>query len=181
MLSHKWLGALVRLATAFTLLIVFLAGCATTTSPIPENYTGPLATVKDSVKPYSAGKADFFYLSDVDGRRIANSRIATRVTNQGRGMYMKPVVLIRQVPAQPSRFKIFGRTEYAAPILALTSTVYQVTGEIQITPEAEKTYVVKGELGENYSAVWIEEEGSGRMIGEKVEVKGSAALGMLEK
>jgi len=170
-----------RLATAFTLLIVFLAGCATTTSPIPENYTGPLATVKDSVKPYSAGKADFFYLSDVDGRRIANSRIATRVTNQGRGMYMKPVVLIRQVPAQPSRFKIFGRTEYAAPILALTSTVYQVTGEIQITPEADKTYVVKGELGENYSAVWIEEEGSGRMIGEKVEVKGSAALGMLEK
>jgi hypothetical protein len=97
----------VRLATAFTLLIVFLAGCATTVSPIPENYTGPLATVKDSVKPYSASKADFFYLSDVDGRRIANSRIATHVTNQGRGMYMKPAVLIRQVPAQPSRLPPF--------------------------------------------------------------------------
>jgi hypothetical protein len=170
-----------RLATAFTLPIVLLAACATTTSPIPENYAGPLATVKDSVKPSSTSKADFFYLSDVDGRQIANSRIATRVTNQGRGMYMKPVVLTRQVPAQASRFTIFGRTEYAAPILALTSTVYQVTGEIQITPEPDKTYVVKGELGENYSAVWVEEEGTGRIIGEKVEVKGSAALGMLQK
>lgn len=164
-----------------TLLIALLAGCATTTSPVPENYTGPVAIVKDSVKPYSTRKADFFYLSDIDGRKIANSRIATLSANQGRGMYMKPVVLSRVVPAQASRFKIFGRTEYAAPILSLTSTVYQVAGEIQVTLEADKTYVVKGELGENYSSVWIEEEGNGNIIGEKIEVKGSAALGVLEK
>jgi hypothetical protein len=43
---------------------------------------------------------------------------------------------------------------------------------VTFTPEKHRTYVVKGELGENYSAVWIEEElegGGSRMVGDRIE------------
>jgi len=164
---------------SFTAL--FLAGCATFTSPIPENYKGPLATIKDSVKSYSARKADFFYLSHVDEKRIEDSRSKTLQVNHGRGMNMSPVVLERKVPSQPSTFKVVGRTEYAAPILALTNTVYEVSGDVKFSPEKDRTYMVKGELGENYSAVWIEDVETNSVVGEKIEIKGTAKLGIFQK
>ncbi|MDH3230310.1 MAG: hypothetical protein OEN55_11000 [Alphaproteobacteria bacterium] len=40
---------------------------------------------------------------------------------------------------------------------------------------------MKGELGEDYSAVWIEDQQSGEIVGEKIEIHGSAALGFFQK
>lgn len=94
---------------------------------------------------------------------------------------MTPVVLQREIPAQPTALTIVARTEYAAPILAMTNAVYQVKGEVRITPDPNKTYVVRGELGESYSAVWIQEEGTNVVVGTKVETKGSAKLGFFEQ
>lgn len=74
-----------------------------------------------------------------------------------------------------------ARTQYAAPILALTGTIYQVKGVIEFTPLPDRSYVVRGELGDAYSAVWIEEDGSGTLVGKKVEIKGSAKLSAFEK
>lgn len=167
--------------SAVTVVTFCLQGCATFTSPIPENYTGPVATIKDSVMAYSSAKADLFYLTHVEERRIEDSRSRTLKVNYGRGLNMTPVVLERKVPARTSTFKVVGRTEYAAPILALTNAVYQVTGDIKIAPEKDKTYIVKGELGENYSAVWIEDMETNSVVGEKIEIKGSAKLGFFEK
>jgi hypothetical protein len=70
----------------------------------------------------------------VNGKKIENSLTATRLANEGRGLWMKPAVIGRQVPASKAKFTIAGRTEYAAPILALTNTVYEVTGEIEFVP-----------------------------------------------
>lgn len=162
-------------------LLASLGGCATFAPAVPEGYTGPVAIIKDSVKPHSQSKADFFYLSEIDGRRIEDSRVRTRQMNQGRGFNMSPSVVERNVPAQQATFTLVGRTEYAAPILALTNTVYQVTGKITFTPEKYRNYIVRGELGESYSAVWLEDEADGRTIGEKIEVKGDAKLGTFEK
>jgi len=60
-----------------------LAGC--TTNPIPQGYTGPLATIDDSAVTRSSTSADLFYVSDVDGRPIEDSRAATNRANSGRG------------------------------------------------------------------------------------------------
>jgi len=158
-----------------------MGGCATYQPLIPKNYTGPRAILHDSVKIYSPSKADFFHVSHVDGRAVVNSRIQTRTANQGRGMIMDPVVLQREIPAQPIKLTIVGRTEYAAPILALTRTVYEVKGDVEFTPEPNKAYTVRGTLGDSYSAVWVEEDISKVVVGKKVEVKGSAALGFWEK
>ncbi|MES2632276.1 MAG: hypothetical protein V4669_04850 [Pseudomonadota bacterium] len=169
-----------RLAAA-AVLSVSLTGCATFAPSVPEGYSGPVAIIKDSVKTLSQSKADFFYISEIDGKRMEDSRVRTLRMNQGRGFNMSPSAIERNVPAQKATFTLVGRTEYAAPILALTNTVYQVTGKITVSPETYRSYVVRGELGENYSAVWLEDETSGKVIGEKIEVNGPSKLGTFEK
>jgi PBP1b-binding outer membrane lipoprotein LpoB len=163
------------------ILSITLNGCATYAPSVPDNYNGPIATVKDSVKTYSTKKADFFYLKAIDGNTIEDSRSRTLRVNSGRGLYMEPVVLDRNIPAKECTVTIVGRTVYAAPILALTNTVYEVSGDMVFNPEQNKTYIVKGELGKEYSAVWIEEAESKQIIGKSIEIKGSAELGIFQK
>jgi uncharacterized lipoprotein YmbA len=161
---------------AFALLV--LAGCAVTSPSIPEHYAGPKSTIKDSVVPWSSSKADFFYLASINGQKIDNSATATRIANSGRGLSnMKEVLLDRPVPATSAIFHIIGRTEYAAPIQALTNPVYEVSGDISFSPEQDKVYVVKGDLGQDYSGVWIEEEDTHRIVGSKIEIRSGAAAG----
>lgn len=157
-----------------------LSGCATY-NPLPEGYVGPRATIKESVQVYSSSKADFFYVAAIDNHEINNSRTNTLARNYGRGMSMTPYLVEREVPARDCILQLVGRTEYAAPILALTNTVYQVKGDVHFSPQPGKTYTVKGKLTETGSEVWIEEEGGGIVANTTVEVKGSAKLGIFEK
>ena len=166
---------------AFILTAVALAGCATNQPSVPQLYAGPRATLKDTVRVHGGSKADFFHVSHVDDKQIENNRIKTRSANRGRGMQLVPIHVQREIAARPTKLTIVARTEYAAPILALTGTVYQVKGEVEFTPEPGKSYVVRGELGESYSAVWIEDERTAVVVGKKIEVQGSAKLGAFEK
>jgi len=166
--------------TAF-LIAVALPLAACTSNPVPDGYTGSIVRITDSVTPRSSTSADFFYLSKVNGRRIEDSLSITKQVNSGQGFAMIPRVIGRVVPAEPSTFTIVGRTHYAAPILDLMNTVYEVSGETKFTPIPHQSYVVKGVLGENYSAVWIEDSQTGEVVGQKIEIKGSSALGILEK
>lgn len=153
----------------FTLIAagLLLAGC--TTNPVPEGYHGPLAHISDSTATSESNGLDFFVLESVDGRMIDDSISETIAANQGRGSVMDPVVIGRDVPARPARFGVRGLTHYAAPILSLTNTVYQITGEIRFTPAPGGHYVVKGKLGADYVGVWIEDADTGQVMGNKVE------------
>jgi hypothetical protein len=162
-------------------LIVMLNACTTYAPPIPPGYQGPLAVMKDTVVVHSARKADFFYLSEINGQQVEDSRLKTLAMNYGQGMRMTPHVIERNIPAVLATFKIVGRTEYAAPILAILNPVYQVSGLVKFDPGEFKSYVVRGQLGENYSAVWIEEETTRKLVGDKIEIHGSASLGLFEK
>lgn len=159
-----------------------LSGCATYAPSIPENYAGPTATLKDSAKTYGASKADFFVVEELNGAKVDNSLNATFRANQGKGMSMTPVVIGRSLVAdQPLKVALKGRTHYAAPIQAMTRTVYQVKGIVEFTPKVNGNYVVRGEFGQKYSAVWIEDAETNQPVGNKVEVNGPAKLGFLEK
>lgn len=94
---------------------------------------------------------------------------------------MTPEIIERRIAISPTVLTIVGRTEYAAPILAFTNDVYEVKGDISFTPEENKTYSVYGELGENYSAVWLEDESNHTVVGNKIEIHGSAKLGIFQK
>ena len=162
-------------------LLVGLTGCASMESPVPENYSGATAVIRDTVKEYSSSKSDLFSLEAIDDRKIPNSRFATRTANQGRGFIMEPVVVERKVKAEESTFEIVARTEYAAPALALTNKVYQVKGRVHFAPVKGKSYLVKGELGDTYSSVWIEDDTTHEIVDKKIEVHGSSELGFFEK
>jgi hypothetical protein len=82
---------------------------------------------------------------------------------------------------QPGTFKVSGRTAFGAPFDEITHTIYQVSGDVHFTPQPSVRYIVRGILGQNYSAVWIEDAETRAMVGEKIEIKGSAKLGVFEK
>ncbi|WDZ97522.1 hypothetical protein Herbaro_06945 [Herbaspirillum sp. WKF16] len=158
-----------------------LSACATYTTAVPEGYRGPTALLKDSSDVYSMSKADIFYALSVNEAEIDNALFTTRRANEGRGSIMAVQKVQRPIPAQPLKIGVSARTTYAAPIMAMANTVYGVKGVVSFTPEAGKVYVVRGKLTEAYSAVWIEEEASKTIVGEKIEAQGSAKLGIFEK
>lgn len=167
---------------AILCLALLAAGCATYSPSVPEGYTGPRAQLDDAITTSGNSKSDFFVVEQIDGASVDNSLYETRRKNQGRGMNMTPYVISRPLVAgKPIKVLVRGRTDYAMPIQALTGTVFQVKGLVEFTPQANARYIVRGTLGDNYSAVWIEEAESKQPVGQKVEVKGSAKLGVLEK
>jgi len=162
------------------LSIMLLTGCESLKPALPEGYTGPTAMLKDSAKVISGSKVDFYIVERINGNRVKNSQIQTEKENSGRGLSMTPVIMQRPVAAAPLQLEIAARTGYAAPIQTLLGPIYEVKGRVEMTPEAGKTYVVRGELGETYSSVWIEEESTGALVGKKIEIQGSAKLGVLQ-
>ena len=171
---------MLRIFASLIAIGFLLAGCETY-KPIPQGYAGPVAQIRDTVTPLGGSGADFFYVSKFDGKTIDNSMTRSRSASYGQGFRMTSVAVSRDVPASPVTITIMGRRDYAAPIQAMFSKIYQVSGEVALSPEAGESYVVKGQLGEGYSVVWLENEKTGTVIGEKFEVKGSAAVGILEK
>jgi len=160
--------------------VVLLAGCSSIQPSLPEGYAGPTAMLADSAKVLSGSKVDFYFVESINGKRVENSLLSTESANFGRGMSMTPVIVQRPVAAAPLQVDIVARTGYAAPIQAMLGAVYEVKGRVDLSLEAGKKYFVRGELGEAYSAVWIEEESTGAVIGKKIEIKGSAKLGILQ-
>lgn len=147
---------------------LLLGGCISGPQPVPKGYVGPLATIADTSAPVSSTKIYYFELEEVDGREVLSSSMATMRTNQGRGFYMEPVLEARQVPAGPRKLKIGGYTVVAAPILAFGGKMYSVSGEVDVTLEADKTYRVKGVLSKEYCGVWLEDS-AGTVVSPKIE------------
>lgn len=140
----------------------------------------PVAIVRDSAKPISDQKAELFYLKEINGESVRNSREVTLVSNQGRGSMMTPEVVERNVPAAATTYTIEGRTEYAAPILALSNKVFRIGGKVIASLVPYRTYEVRGVLEESHSAVWIEDVETHEIVG-KLEESGSTELKWYEK
>lgn len=166
-------------AAVCALLSALLVGCVTSPKPVPEGYTGPTATLKDSalVKPGDICGA-FFFLHEYEGKQVDNVIQASARDNAGMG----PVISLvhefsRPVPARPATFFIAGRTHCGAPIAEMLGTVYLVGGKVSFAPEADATYVIRGELLPDHSSVWIAEEKSGRQVSTRLTIQGMAKEG----
>ena len=143
-------------------LILFLPGCATY-KPVSEGYSGPVANIIDTGQTEDGTKARIFYVASIDGKTIENARSASRSSSYGTGMSLHMHTRERQVPIRPMRLKLVGTHVVAAPIHEFASraigTFFEVEGEIEFTPEAGATYLIKGDLQKQGSSVWIEEVG----------------------
>lgn len=77
--------------------------------------------------------------------------------------------------------RVIGRRDYAMPIVALVSNIYEIKGEVTFIPVADHLYTVRGVLSETASSIWIEDTNTGEVVGKKIEVGGSTAIGIFEK
>jgi len=154
---------------SLAVICVLLSSCVSPlTKPIPDEYVGPTAIVSDSMKRISDTKVIFFYLDKISKRRIETSADKTYQRNHGRGIWLDPIVIDRKIPAQESDFVIGGHTYHAMPILSLFGRNLEISGKVHFRPEPEKKYIVKGVLGTEYSAVWIE-DAEGNFVTKKIE------------
>lgn len=165
----------------FVAVSLLLGGCATNESLLPKGYSGPTAMISDSAYVYSARKADFFFIDAIDGQHVDNALEHTARANQGRGLAMTPAEQARPIETKETVFHIAGRTHFAAPILEMTGTSYFVDGDVKFSPAAGEFYIVKGSLGPDYSAVWIENKNTGAQMGNKLLIKGAAEISMVKK
>jgi hypothetical protein len=158
------------------LLAAGLFGCAAY-KPVPEGYTGAVATIADSGRSesgYSEGssKAELFALTDIDGNRIMDSFWATQNASRGQGLSLTVVISSRQVPARPMKATLKGSHTTGAPIHAIASqlagTFYSVEGTVDFSPKPNGKYIVKGELKKGGSMVWIEDAETGEPATEKI-------------
>lgn len=153
---------------AVLVLLPLIAGCVSAPMPIPNGYSGPRAKVSDTSSAVSSTKVQFFQLSKVDGRTVQTSSASTYTANYGRGFAMDPRLEYREVPARQCILSIEGVTHVAADILAFGGGMYHVEGDVTVTLDPDKAYLVKGVLGKQYSAVWLE-DASGQIVSSKVE------------
>ncbi len=154
-----------------------LGACATPTTTLPAGYSGPSASISDSSYIYSTRKADFFLVDAIDGTSVLNAKDRTIQVNAGRGLAQSAQTMTRAVETKPTVFHITGQTHYAAPILAVGGASYVVQGNVSFTPVEGERYVVKGSLGPQYQAVWIENATTGIQVGNKLMIRGDSAMG----
>lgn len=146
-------------------LVAICSGCVTAPA-IPENYSGPIATVSDSTMSETYNRAQYYYLGEIDGRQIDNVLFKTRQQNSGKGFSLTTSQYLRQVPAGLRQLKLQAKIGYGAPIQEIlnSSTVYEAERTIRVMLESNKTYVVKGKLNAEEKSVWLEESDTGKRI-----------------
>jgi hypothetical protein len=142
-----------------------LSGCATY-EPVPKEYTGPTASIRDFGFSEDGTKAQLFAVTEIDGNRIMNAFWASANASHGRGPSLTTVLPERKVKAAPLKLTLRGSHATGAPIHAIASqmagTFFSVDGVVDFTPVAGAVYVVKGELKKEKASVWIEDVSTGK-------------------
>ncbi len=160
-----------RGVTFVTVTAAVLCGCAQ--PPAPQKLTGPVAHLEMTQMTRGNNGHDFFFLSKIDGQDFYQQHKGVDLSGE--------ITTVVDIPARTARFTIGAHTSYPAPIFGITNPVYDLAGDTTLTPVADQTYVIKGTLGPDYSAVWIENAQTGEIVGTKIEAKGSASIGFFKK
>lgn len=162
-------------AVSMVAVLLMMSGCAGLEPATPPDYTGPTVNVADQALQVSGQLLHVFEMTQVDGRRLSSTSIATLRANQGRGFAVSPVALTNELPPRPARVRLQAATQYAAPILALTRPTCQVQGDVAFAPEAGKAYRVAGVISAAQCAVWIEDLATQQPVTDKISGKGTGA------
>lgn len=145
---------------------LLLMGCAG--QPLPDDYAGETATVKDSHANYVEATGmrpehvELFAMTHVDGKLIKNGLSNTMAAT----MQIQNARLIiagaeRKVPIRPLKIELVAQIYSADSLLGPATRKTQRSAGF--TPVAGETYVVRGRLAESGSDVWIETAGGKRV------------------
>jgi hypothetical protein len=131
----------------------------------------PTAIVADSVVVVSQARAQMFVLKEIGGKSIPDSFGDSRSLSQGRGPNLTTVVTRREVPAGKIRVTLRGAEATGAPILSLIDVIAgddpEVEAVVDFEPAEGREYIVRGQLQEHGSSIWIEDAATGQPVTEK--------------
>jgi hypothetical protein len=137
-----------------------------------ELSTVPTALVSDSVLAVSQARAQMFVIKELDGKPIPNSFGDSATRSHGQGMKLTPVTTRREVPAKKLKVKLRGSGTAGAPILSIIDSIVgddpEVEGVVDFEPAEGRQYIVKGQLQEHGSSIWIEDAETGQPVTEKI-------------
>jgi hypothetical protein len=159
------------LTGAIALVAAMIAGCASPSpAPLVKPAT-PSAWVADSATGGGRGGGAFFFVAAADGKAIeTNNLSASLAASSGRGADLQIRPVARYLPAGKTTLKLAGRYAHAAPIQSLFSSAasYSVDGTIEAELRDDARYRVVGTLDAFKREIWLEDEASGAMVGQKV-------------
>ncbi len=146
------------------ILTALLVGCATNYDPVPAEYTGPTAVIRDSGLSEGLSKAQMFAVMEIDGKSVMNAFRAS----YGIGATLYTTYPERKVKPVPMKLTLRGSHATGTPIHAIASqvagTFYSVDGVVEFEPKAGAIYVVNGKLTNEGSSVWIEDGATGQPV-----------------
>lgn len=135
---------------------------------VPENYVGPKARIRDTViGEMGPHFQQFFYLSKVNGQPANNSFDIAQRRIETLGHFEPPEPLEREVPAGPVKLEIVGRAGRGSNPKFDEGAL----GIVEFVAEEGKSYAVQGTATDDMESVWIVEQGTGSVLGEKFSRK----------
>ncbi|WP_201494842.1 hypothetical protein [Rubrivivax sp. A210] len=153
-------------------LTLVLAGCATVSKPVPDDYKGPIVQLSDTGMREDGSKGQFFVATEIDGNAIQNALRETRGASYGQGFSLNSRYTTRDIPVRPMKIKLVATHQTAAPIHEMASrmagTFFSIDGVVDFKPTEGHRYEVAGELKKERSCVWILDAESKQPATEKV-------------
>lgn len=158
------------MAKIFSLFFVasLIGGCAATKPyfGIPEDYSGPTASIKDTSERGSNGAATFYYVEQVDGHDVINALSESRRASQGTGFRLNIANVSRPVRAQKITIKIAASETESAPIHSIFRAISggratPTAADFEFSPQAGRTYSVIGENRNGKLLVWLVDDANG--------------------
>lgn len=160
------------------LLLCFslLSACsALTPRPVDVEFEGPSSQVFDTFTRTSLYQVDFFEIKHFDDQQLHTSYLNTADNHYMKGMTIDTFLYQRKVPAGKHRVFIEAKRLLGAPMFALKDRHLAVSGWVDVELQEGEIYYVSGEIGEHYSAVWLENT-SRQRVSEKLETGASPPL-----
>ena len=157
----RWFGCLA--------VIVLTQACAVS-SLVPDDFTGPTAMIFDTSTGGGRSGATFFVLSEVDGQPVANSMGASVAASSGQGPNWQLRQSERKVAAGKNTLKLRGQITYPSPVqqIFLASRMHSLDGTVDVDLKPDMRYRVNGILDSFRREIWLEEIGTGQIVGQKI-------------
>ncbi len=148
-----------------------LPGRAMASAPAEAPPARPTATIVESATGGGRSGGTFFFVASIDGQNTSEHILrASLRASSGRYANLRLAPFERTLPAGKVRLKLALRHAYAMPIQTAFHAASNIPleAEVDVDLAAGTTYRVTGVLDAFRKEVWIEEAGTGRVLGEKI-------------
>ncbi len=146
-----------------------LAACQALPPAAQDVASRPHARVAGSHVDADADRVSTFRVTAIDGWPV------NREANQDPSKTLG-VDLANEVAAGRSVKVAFeGLTRYRNSVRSLFWSTYGVDGSVEFVPAADARYVVRGEIGPGGSSVWLENDATHEVVGQKFSAAPPAA------